>query len=171
MSAAPEIDLAATASVRLRRLTPQERALWAPALQIHYRELVGVEVMMTPEEYRNSILFGEVLVVEYAGQAAGAVHLAAVSPGDAADVHIVRWSPMPKELWVEACRSVVRWAFTELRLLRIEAYIPETSKGAITLAPAVGFKLVGRIPKGLVLPEGQWIDTELWVLVEEDLHG
>ncbi len=73
----------------------------------------------------------------------------------------------------EAIELVLRVAFVELRLHRLEANIQPGNQASIALARGAGFKREGFSPRYLKI-SGRWRDHERWALLAEDwraAHG
>ena len=69
----------------------------------------------------------------------------------------------------EGIELVLRVAFTELRLHRLEANIQPGNLASIALASGAGFKREGFSPRYLKI-SGRWRDHERWALLADDWH-
>jgi len=69
-------------------------------------------------------------------------------------------------LMKEGLAAVIRRAFGEHRLHRLEANIQPNNKASIALAKGLGFRLEGVSPRYLKVA-GRWSDHERWALVKE----
>lgn len=69
-------------------------------------------------------------------------------------------------LMTEGLRHVIRHAFSELRLHRLEANIQPGNTASIALARACGFSKDGYSPRYLKI-RGRWRDHERWALLSE----
>ena len=67
----------------------------------------------------------------------------------------------------DAVRLIVRYAFNELKLHRIEANIQPNNTASIKLVARLGFSKEGFSPKYLKIG-GQWRDHERWALIKEN---
>jgi [ribosomal protein S5]-alanine N-acetyltransferase len=67
----------------------------------------------------------------------------------------------------EAIQLVLREAFLELRLHRLEANIQPGNQASLALAKSAGFKREGFSPRYLKI-SGRWRDHERWALLAED---
>ena len=67
----------------------------------------------------------------------------------------------------DAVRLMVRYAFNELKLHRIEANIQPNNTASIKLVARLGFSKEGFSPKYLKI-SGQWRDHERWALIKEN---
>lgn len=67
----------------------------------------------------------------------------------------------------EAIELVLRVAFNDLRLHRIEANIQPGNKASIALAQGAGFQREGFSPRYLKI-SGRWRDHERWALLADD---
>jgi ribosomal-protein-alanine N-acetyltransferase len=70
----------------------------------------------------------------------------------------------------EAIQLVLREAFLELRLHRLEANIQPGNQASLALAKSAGFKREGFSPRYLKI-SGRWRDHERWALLAEDWRG
>ncbi len=169
MTAASEIEIPVT-----RLLSKRERHNYALAVRCKYSELSRMGLMgLEPVEWEQRFEESEVFIVDYLGKECGAIMYACIDPTNACDVHLIRWDAMPSSAWLAACRETLGVMFKNYSsLLRIEAYIPQGSEGAMENARQTGFELVGTIPAGM-RHEGVPHGVELWVMTRamEASHG
>lgn len=69
-------------------------------------------------------------------------------------------------LMTEALRAVVRYAFNELGLHRLEANIQPANAASIALVRRLGFRQEGFSPRYLRI-NGEWQDHERWALLAD----
>jgi [ribosomal protein S5]-alanine N-acetyltransferase len=67
----------------------------------------------------------------------------------------------------EAIQLVLRYAFTDLRLHRVEANIQPDNRASIALASGAGFHREGFSPRYLKIA-GRWRDHERWAILADD---
>ena len=67
----------------------------------------------------------------------------------------------------EGMTQVIRYAFDELGLHRLEANIQPGNEASIALARSVGFEYEGFSPRFLRI-NGEWCDHERWAVLAAD---
>lgn len=168
----PELRIVLEEDVAVRFLEPEERRLIAPGLLIHYCRLSGVGLGgYTTQEWIWAVLHGEVGLIERGGEPVGAAFSLVIDPGNCADVHVVKWGEVDPQDWIRACAEGCRTLIRKYNLLRIEGLAPLRNRGLQRMGEAIGFKKIGRIPKGMKDDNGNVTDTILMVLTEEMLDG
>ena len=70
-------------------------------------------------------------------------------------------------LMTEAVRLVLRYAFNELKLHRVEANVQPHNTDSIAVLQRCGFSKEGFSPKYLKIG-GRWRDHERWAIIKED---
>jgi [ribosomal protein S5]-alanine N-acetyltransferase len=73
-------------------------------------------------------------------------------------------------LMTEGVGAVVRAAFGELGLHRVEANIQPANLPSVNLARRLGFRREGFSPRYLMI-DGDWRDHERWALLADELNG
>jgi ribosomal-protein-alanine N-acetyltransferase len=73
-----------------------------------------------------------------------------------------------KGLMSEGMQLVIRYAFEELRLHRLEANIQPSNLASIALVKRCGFRLEGFSP-GYLMVAGEWRDHERWALLADEI--
>lgn len=103
-------------------------------------------------------------VVEHDGQLAGAIHLTNIVMGAFCSGYLGYYAFAGFEgrgLMTAGLNAVVRHAFTNLGLHRVEANIQPDNAASIALARRCGFTLEGYSPRYLKIG-GRWRDHERW---------
>lgn len=72
-----------------------------------------------------------------------------------------------KGITTDAVKTVVDFAFTSVKLHRIEAYIAPTNKASIRVVEKAGFVQEGLLRKLLYI-NGEWVDHYMYALLQED---
>jgi ribosomal-protein-alanine N-acetyltransferase len=107
-------------------------------------------------------------VVEADGQLAGAIHLTNIVRGAFCSGYLGYYAFAGFEgrgLMTAGLNTVVRHAFSELRLHRVEANIQPANTASIALVRRCGFQREGYSPKYLKIG-GRWRDHERWARVK-----
>jgi ribosomal-protein-alanine N-acetyltransferase len=110
------------------------------------------------------------LVRTEGGQVAGTINLNGVIRGlfQSAFLGYYAFAPYAQRGYMtEALARVVRLAFQQHRLHRLEANIQPDNAPSIALVKSVGFRLEGFSPRYLKIA-GRWRDHERWALTLED---
>lgn len=68
----------------------------------------------------------------------------------------------------EALRLVIRYAFTELQLHRLEANIQPDNQPSLALVKSCGFRKEGFSPRYLRI-NGEWKDHERWAILADEI--
>ncbi|RSN64527.1 RimJ/RimL family protein N-acetyltransferase [Actinomadura sp. WAC 06369] len=105
------------------------------------------------------------------GEIAGVVNLNSVIRGrlQSASVAYAAFAPSAgRGYMAEGVGLVVRYAFEELRLHRLEAQIQPDNRASLALVRRVGFRYEGYSPE-LLFIDGAWRDHERWAIVNGGL--
>jgi ribosomal-protein-alanine N-acetyltransferase len=70
----------------------------------------------------------------------------------------------------EALQLVLRFAFRQLKLHRIEAGVQAHNTASIALVKRAGFTREGRL-RGFLKIAGRWRDHDRWAILAEDWRG
>lgn len=156
-----------------RVIAGDEKAVWVPALCAIYAERSGFGLADRDEaQWQEALNRGRVVLIEREDVSIGAVFFTEVVPGDGAVVHVIRWEePSSRWEWLEVLTKVVQETLRDLALMRIEAYIPEGSQGALDLAEEIGMERVGHIPDGVRLADGDFRDLDIYLIHRERWDG
>jgi [ribosomal protein S5]-alanine N-acetyltransferase len=100
----------------------------------------------------------------------GAVDLSQIARGRFQSAYLGYWIGEPfagQGYMTEALGVVLRYAFTQLRLHRLEANVQPTNVASLALVVRLGFRREGYSPRYLKLG-GRWRDHERWAILAED---
>ncbi|MGH9968651.1 MAG: GNAT family N-acetyltransferase [Pyrinomonadaceae bacterium] len=112
----------------------------------------------TSSVYDRSVLIG---VVSADNLELGATHMGEIG----------YWLAQPywgQGIMTAAVRDYVRYAFDELRLLRLTAHVLEFNAGSARVLEKNGFKLEGRLRKH-IRKDGELLDARFYGLLKEDV--
>ena len=119
---------------------------------------------------RRSDLASFLICSTAGGAIAGAINLSQIFRGGFQNAYLGYYIGAPyagKGLMTEAIKLVLRYAFSELKLHRLEANIQPENKASIALAKRAGFTREGFSPRYLKIC-GRWRDHERWAIIAED---
>jgi ribosomal-protein-alanine N-acetyltransferase len=164
-----------TARVVLRPPTPEdERELIASANVSVELHRPWITAPSTPEAFRRYLDSmarpenrGFLVCVKETGRIAGVVNLTNIVLGLFRSGYLGYYAFVGFErrgLMREGLRAVVRYAFRDLGLHRLEANIQPGNSASIALVRSVGFQQEGYSPRYLKIG-GRWRDHERWAIV------
>ncbi|MFC4586885.1 GNAT family N-acetyltransferase [Sphaerisporangium corydalis] len=107
--------------------------------------------------------------VRETGAIAGAVHLNSVIRGrfQNASIAYAAFAPTVGQGYMsEAMALLIKYAFEELRLHRLDAQIQPGNKDSIKLVQRYGFRMEGLSPD-LLFIDGAWRDHERWAITAD----
>ncbi|MEU4083982.1 GNAT family N-acetyltransferase [Streptomyces aureus] len=133
--------------------------------------LPWMQLPSTPERFRewmhrfdDGANLGFLIRVRETGAAAGTVNINSVIRGryQGASLGYAAFAPSAGQGYMtEGLALTLRYAFTELRLHRLEASIQPDNKPSLALARRLGFRYEGVSPAYLYI-DGAWRDHERW---------
>jgi ribosomal-protein-alanine N-acetyltransferase len=104
------------------------------------------------------------------GAIVGLFELSGIVRGSFLNAYLGYWVGAPyagQGYMREGMQQVLRFAFSELRLHRVEANIQPANKRSLTLAQKSGFRREGFSPRYLKIG-GRWRDHERWAILADD---
>ena len=113
--------------------------------------------------------FGFVVYARHSGELVGAINLTNVVYGLFRSGYLSYFAFAGFERrghMTQALRSVIRYAFVELKLHRLEANIQPGNEASLALVRACGFRKEGFSPAYLKIA-GRWRDHERWAIVRQ----
>jgi [ribosomal protein S5]-alanine N-acetyltransferase len=130
----------------------------------------------TPEEFRAYLdryaqpaTEGFLICLRDGGAMAGMVTVDSIIRGrfQSASVSYAAFAPAAGRGYMsEGLALVIEYAFTELRLHRLEASIQPANQASLRLAQRLGFRQEGYSPAMLFI-DGAWRDHERWAITRE----
>ncbi|SEL33220.1 GNAT family N-acetyltransferase [Streptacidiphilus jiangxiensis] len=132
-----------------------------------------MQLPSTPEEFRvwmrrfeDGSNLGFLIRVRETGVAAGSVNINSVIRGryQGASLGYAAFAPSAGQGYItEGITAAMGYAFTELRLHRLEACIQPGNKASLAVVQRLGFHFEGVSPDYLYI-DGQWRDHERWAV-------
>lgn len=178
----PEAVLASGERVFLRRVTGADEAEFTRLV----RESAGLhhpwmQLPGTAAEFRRYLIrfappvadVGLAVCELGSGAMAGGVNINNIVYGRFQSAAIGYWAFAPaagRGLMSEALRLVVRYAFGDLGLHRLEANIQPANEASVRLVKRNGFRYEGLSPDYLFI-DGAWRDHERWAITREMVGG
>ena len=133
----------------------------------------------TPEEFqaylarfRQPSMEGFLVCVREGGAMAGMITIDSIIRGrfQSASLSYAAFAPAAGRGYMsEGLALVLRYAFTELRLHRLEASIQPANQASLRLVRRLGFRQEGFSP-GMLFIDGAWRDHERWAITREMTH-
>lgn len=114
---------------------------------------------------------GFLLCGRESGAILGGINLNCIVRGFFQWAYLSYWMGAPyarQGLMAEGMRLVTRYAFTEMKLHRLEANIQPGNLPSITLVRKCGFRIEGYSPRYLQVL-GEWCDHERWALLAHEM--
>jgi ribosomal-protein-alanine N-acetyltransferase len=131
----------------------------------------------SPEAYRayirrrgTSTHQGRFVVLRSSDELVGVINLNEIVRGPLQSAYLGYYAFAPHAghgYMSEGLTLVLRWAFGELRLHRVEANIQPGNEASLALVRRLGFRREGRSPRYLKIA-GRWRDHERWALLAEE---
>jgi len=163
--------------VRLRRLAAGDEdefvALARASVSLHHP---WYSMPATPEEFRAYLgrfsqptAEGFLVCLRDGGAMAGLFTIDSIVRGrfQSASLSYAAFAPAAGQGYMsEGLALVVRYAFTELRLHRLEASIQPANQASLRLVQRQGFRKEGYSPDMLFI-DGSWRDHERWAITRE----
>ena len=142
------------------------RLPYAVAILMHWQERCRLGLQgMTRDEFLMTMTSGEMLLLSMAGIEVGALMFSMIIPDEKAEAHIIRWGKMPRPEWQWLCGKACAWLFERYpEMKRIEAWFPVSNNGAVRIAKAVGFRIIGVMPEGVKISPGNFEDLAICAL-------
>lgn len=149
------------AAVRRSRALHRRRA-GPPATAAAYRAYV--------RRLRTPVHQGHFVVLRSSGALAGVINVNEIIRGSYRGAFLGYYAFRPHDghgYMSEGLRLVLRRAFGELRLHRVEANVQPDNTASLALVRRLGFRREGFSPRYLRIA-GRWRDHERWALLAED---
>jgi [ribosomal protein S5]-alanine N-acetyltransferase len=158
----------------LRALSRQHLTPWEPqwARDELTRSSFRRRLRAVQREARDDLGYSYLIFAETPPRLVGGLNLSNIRRGIAQTASIGYWIGAPyagRGLMTDAVRSVVPFAFSALRLHRLEAACLPTNAASTRVLEKAGFRLEGRARQYLKI-DGRWQDHNLFALLHDDVH-
>ena len=158
----------------LRALSRQHLSPWEPqwARDELTRSSFRRRLRAAQREARDDLGYSYLIFAETPLRLVGGLNLSNIRRGIAQTASIGYWIGAPyagRGLMTDAVRSVAPFAFSTLRLHRLEAACLPTNAASMRVLEKAGFQLEGRARQYLKI-DGRWQDHSLYALVHDDVH-
>jgi ribosomal-protein-alanine N-acetyltransferase len=184
----PDVEIRA-ARVFLRPPTMQDYSAWAELRALSRTHLTPWEPQWTRDELTRSNFrrrlrqyhrelrddqgYAYVIFAEAGVTLVGGLNFSNIRRGVAQAASLGYWMGAPyagRGLMTDAVRAAVQFAFTTLRLNRLEAACLPSNGASQRVLEKVGFAREGRARRYLKI-NGQWQDHDLFALLQDDPRG
>jgi [ribosomal protein S5]-alanine N-acetyltransferase len=164
-----------SAWAELRALSRQYLAPWEPqwARDELTRSSFRRRLRAALREARDDLGYSYLIFAETPQRLVGGLNISNVRRGIAQTASIGYWIGAPyagRGLMTEAARAVAPFAFTSLRLHRLEAACLPTNTASMRVLEKAGFRLEGMARQYLKI-DGRWQDHNLYALLQDDLKS
>jgi ribosomal-protein-alanine N-acetyltransferase len=158
----------------LRALSRQHLSPWEPqwARDELTRSSFRRRLRSAQREARDDLGYSYLVFTEAPLRLVGGLNLSNIRRGIAQTASIGYWIGAPyagRGLMTDAVRSVAPFAFSTLRLHRLEAACLPTNAASMRVLEKAGFHLEGRARQYLKI-DGRWQDHNLYALLHNDVH-
>jgi ribosomal-protein-alanine N-acetyltransferase len=158
----------------LRALSRQHLSPWEPqwARDELSRSSFRRRLRAAQREARDDLGYSYLVFAETPLRLVGGLNLSNIRRGIAQTASIGYWIGAPyagRGLMTDAVRSVAPFAFSTLRLHRLEAACLPTNAASMRVLEKAGFHLEGRARQYLKI-DGRWQDHSLYALLHDDVH-
>jgi ribosomal-protein-alanine N-acetyltransferase len=157
----------------LRALSRQHLSPWEPqwARDELTRSSYRRRLRAAQREARDDLGYSYLIFAETPQRLVGGLNISNVRRGIAQTASIGYWIGAPyagRGLMTEAVRAIAPFAFTSLRLHRLEAACLPTNAASMRVLAKAGFRLEGLARQYLKI-DGRWQDHNLYALLHDDL--
>jgi ribosomal-protein-alanine N-acetyltransferase len=157
----------------LRALSRQHLSPWEPqwARDELTRSSFRRRLRAAQREARDDLGYSYLIFADTPQRLVGGLNLSNIRRGIAQTASIGYWIGAPyagRGLMTDAVRSVVQFAFSTLRLHRLEAACLPTNAASMRVLEKAGFRLEGRARQYLKI-DGRWQDHSLYALLHDDV--
>jgi ribosomal-protein-alanine N-acetyltransferase len=156
----------------LRALSRQHLSPWEPqwARDELTRSSYRRRLRAAQREARDDLGYSYLIFAETPQRLVGGLNISNVRRGIAQTASIGYWIGAPyagRGLMTEAVRAIAPFAFTSLRLHRLEAACLPTNAASMRVLAKAGFRLEGLARQYLKI-DGRWQDHDLYAMLHDD---